>query len=205
MRRMDRAVLADRIREQILERILDGTLGPGARIVETRVAKEMGTSQAPVREALRDLAGIGLIEMEPYRGASVRLPSRAELLDALAVRGELEAMAGRLAAARCDGTLMAELRDLAAACVAGDAATDRERAQREAAFRALVVDVSRSRTLWRLWSMIDPLTRFAAAPSRERCGAVLEAVAARDGDAASAAMRAFSEDAVRTLEGGARR
>ena len=50
-----RVVLREQVKELILERILNGEYAPGDRLVETRIAQELGTSQAPVREALRDL------------------------------------------------------------------------------------------------------------------------------------------------------
>ena len=54
--------------------------------METRVARELGTSQAPVREALRDLEALGVVEISPFRGARVRRPSLDEMLEAYVVR-----------------------------------------------------------------------------------------------------------------------
>src|SRR3990172_6117215 len=59
---ISRNVLSAQVKERLLEAILDGRYPPGARIVETRVARELGTSQAPVREALRDLEALGVVE-----------------------------------------------------------------------------------------------------------------------------------------------
>jgi len=58
-----RSVLADQVKERLLEEILAGRYAPDARIVETQVARELGTSQAPVREALRGLEAIGVVEI----------------------------------------------------------------------------------------------------------------------------------------------
>src|SRR4029079_16726724 len=74
-----RSVLADQVRERLLEGILSGRYPPDARIVETQVARELGTSQAPVREALRGLQALGLVEITPFRGARVRRPTTQEL------------------------------------------------------------------------------------------------------------------------------
>ena len=98
-----RGVLSDAVKERLLEGILDGTYPPGSRIVETRVARELGTSQAPVREALRDLEALGVVEISPFRGARVRRPSLDELLEAYVIRAELEALAARLAVPGLDG------------------------------------------------------------------------------------------------------
>ena len=60
-------MLRDQIKDVIVERILDGVYGPGERIVEIRVAEEFGVSQAPVREALRELELLRLVVSEPFR------------------------------------------------------------------------------------------------------------------------------------------
>ena len=70
-----RSVLSGQVKDRLLRWILEGELPPGARVIETRVARQLGTSQAPVREALRDLATLGLVETHPFRGARVRQPA----------------------------------------------------------------------------------------------------------------------------------
>src|SRR3990172_7822000 len=97
---ISRSVLSAQVKERLLEAILDGRYPPGARIVETRVARELGTSQAPVREALRDLEALGVVETTAFRGARVRRPSAAELLEAFEIRAELESLGARPAATR---------------------------------------------------------------------------------------------------------
>lgn len=87
---IDRNCAHDRIRWAILERIMDGTYQPGARLKELALAREFHVSQAPVREALRKLEAIGVVKSEPYRGARVRELSPAELRDAYQLRGILE-------------------------------------------------------------------------------------------------------------------
>ena len=107
-----RTVLREQIKEILLERILRGELAPGDLLVETRIATELGTSQAPVREALRDLELLRLVESQPFRSARVREVTDDDLLDVFPVRMVLEELAGRLAAQRLGGdvtTLQAEL------------------------------------------------------------------------------------------------
>ena len=67
-----RSSLREQIREVIVGRIMDGTYAPGDRIVELQLAQELGTSQAPVREAIRELEAMRLVTSEPHRGARVR-------------------------------------------------------------------------------------------------------------------------------------
>lgn len=81
-----------------MERILSGAYQPGDRIVELQIAQELGTSQGPVREALRDLQGLGLVDSESYKGTRVREITEREIEDAYQVRAVLEQLAAELAA-----------------------------------------------------------------------------------------------------------
>src|SRR3954464_1189702 len=93
-----RSVLRDQIKDAIVERILDGFYAPGERIVEIRVAEEFGVSQAPVREALRELEILRLVVSEPFRGARVRGVRPEEIAEIYPVRAALEEVAARAAA-----------------------------------------------------------------------------------------------------------
>jgi DNA-binding GntR family transcriptional regulator len=58
--------------EAIKHAILTGELTPGQPLVESELASDLGVSKTPVREALKTLAGTGLVTMSPYKGAAVR-------------------------------------------------------------------------------------------------------------------------------------
>ena len=90
-----RTVLREQVKELLLERILAGDYRPGDRLVETRIAQELGMSQAPVREALRDLEVLRFVESEPFRGARVRAISGEELAEIYPVRAAVEELAAR--------------------------------------------------------------------------------------------------------------
>src|SRR3954454_19133104 len=118
-----RTVLREQVKDVLLQRILSGEYRPGERLVETRIAQELGTSQAPVREALRDLELLRFVESEPFRGARVREVSEEELIEIYPVRAALEEIAAREAATRLDGDvtqLEAELDAMRAAAERGD-------------------------------------------------------------------------------------
>lgn len=100
---LHRAVLSDQIRETLLTRILGGSYQPGDRLVESKIAKELGVSQAPVREALRDLVAMHFVEVEPYKGARVRNVDPSEIAQVYPVRAALEELAGQLAAPNLKG------------------------------------------------------------------------------------------------------
>jgi DNA-binding GntR family transcriptional regulator len=90
-------LLSTTVKRLLLDRIVRGHYQPGERIIELQLARELGTSQSPIREALRDLAGIGVVTIHPRRGARVRLPTGKELGDVSVVRSEIDALAARLA------------------------------------------------------------------------------------------------------------
>lgn len=89
--------LSHQIREALVQRIVSGDLEPGERLVETKLAASFGTSQAPVREALRELASIGMVEIKPRRGTFVRPFVQQTLKESYVVRTALEEAATRLA------------------------------------------------------------------------------------------------------------
>ena len=74
----DHSSLHDRVVTELRQAILSGRLKPGERLVEGRLADELGVSRNPVREAIRALASEGLIEVTARRGAAVaRMDGRA--------------------------------------------------------------------------------------------------------------------------------
>jgi DNA-binding GntR family transcriptional regulator len=89
-----------RVRDLLEEAILEGELKPGERLRAEALAQRFGTSRTPIREALLQLAGQGLVEVEPNRGAVVRAFDRDDLLDLYNVRALLEPAAAALAAKR---------------------------------------------------------------------------------------------------------
>ncbi|MFI0443819.1 GntR family transcriptional regulator [Actinomadura sp. 6N118] len=95
-----RAGLSHQIREFIVEGISTGRWAPGERIVERRIATELGVSQGPVREALRQLEALRLIESLPNRGARVRAFTEKDLAEIFPVRAGLERTAAELALPR---------------------------------------------------------------------------------------------------------
>ena len=95
--------------ELLRNAIIDGTLNPGQRLKEEELARSLGISRTPVREALVMLQAEGLIDASPNRGAMVRSHSSAELDDLYQLRALLEAHAARRGAARATDELITEL------------------------------------------------------------------------------------------------
>lgn len=86
------------VADQIRTAIFDGRFRPGEWLRQERVAQELGVSQMPVREALKELAAEGLIEHVPYRGARVVTLSLDDIEDLYEHRAFLEARAAEKAA-----------------------------------------------------------------------------------------------------------
>jgi DNA-binding GntR family transcriptional regulator len=120
-----RTVLREQVKELLIGRIIRGELGPGEPLVETRIAQELGTSQAPVREALRDLALLRLVDAEPFRSARVRRFSKQDVLDIYSVRAALDDLAARRTCVELAGDvrlLETELEAMREAARSGDRA-----------------------------------------------------------------------------------
>jgi DNA-binding GntR family transcriptional regulator len=159
---VNRAVLREQIKDVLMQRILEGHYDPGQRIVELRLAEEFGVSQAPVREALRELEILRLVESEPFRGARVRAVRADEIAESYPVRAALEELAAKLAAERLAGAcapLAAEIDAMRAAAVDGDL---RGFVRHDVAFHRAFVDASANRTLVEVWGSlhVDLRTRF---------------------------------------------
>jgi DNA-binding GntR family transcriptional regulator len=91
---------ADLARRRIADEIITGQLQPGARLDECDIAARLGLSRTPVREALRQLAAIGLAELRPHRGVIVAQPDDDRLTESFEFMADLESLCARYAAMR---------------------------------------------------------------------------------------------------------
>jgi DNA-binding GntR family transcriptional regulator len=92
-----RPALQDEVVARLRRMIDDGTLLPGSRIPERQVCERLGVSRTPLREAFQVLAGQGLIELQPRRGAVVKKLRHDEIDHMFEVLAALESLAGELA------------------------------------------------------------------------------------------------------------
>jgi DNA-binding GntR family transcriptional regulator len=157
-----RTVLREQVRDVLLERILRGDLEPGERLVETRLARELGTSQAPVREALRDLELLRLVESEPFRGSRVRAVDDSQLLPVFPVRAALEELAASEAARNASDVraLDDELESMREAAAAADWRTQ---IAHDVAFHRTMVELAGNEPLLQSWLVlgVEVSTAFA--------------------------------------------
>jgi DNA-binding GntR family transcriptional regulator len=193
-------LLSATVKRLVLDRIVQGHYRPGERIVEFKLAKELGLSQSPVREGLRELAAIGIVTIHPRRGARVRLPSAKELADVSLVRAEVDALAARLAAARISDAALDVLETLVEEMLtrleAGDFSGVTEADVR---FHHLIAEAAENHALQRAFDQLAPFARTfitLTLPDVDVRGIVLEhrpileALRARDAERAAEAARA---------------
>ena len=101
--------LAQRLRQQLQEAIVEGEIAPGSKLSEASLARTFGTSRGPLREAIRGLQARGLVEATPHAGARVVSLNERQLLEIYEARESAEGMAARLAAERMSSEQIASL------------------------------------------------------------------------------------------------
>src|SRR5436853_6073401 len=149
----------NQVRRTLTERILAGHYKPGDRLVETQIAREPGTSQGSVREALRELEASRLVESEPRRGTRVCVMSLKELQDAYFARGILEQAAATTAAKAFKGNVEKLRREVQGVLDAAEAKDFGEQAAHVYAIHRMIVEASGSGVLLRLWDSLAFETR----------------------------------------------
>lgn len=178
-----------------------GDYAPGQRLVVADLEGQLGLSGAALREALSLLAGQGLVELAPHRGAQVRRLDPEALAETYEMREALEGMAARLAARRADAAAQEALRAALAVSDATAAAADLHAfiGANNALHAAVLAAAGRPRLAAAAEALSLPLDRLnvrrlalpevmQAAAAEHR--AIVAAVLAREEDAAEALMRA---------------
>ena len=149
----EKATLRKKIREYIQQQIAQGRFKAGDRIVETQMAKELGVSQAPVREAILELAAMGLLEERPYSGSFVRKLTAEDIEDIYNTRAFLDEYAARRAAQRITPEQLEEMEALLREMDGAESPHDF--VEKDIAFHGLVVDAAGSPALKRIWESLQ--------------------------------------------------
>lgn len=102
--------LREMVYEELKMQILTGAIVPGTRMMEVELAKEIGVSRTPIREAIRKLEKEGLVTIEPRRGAYASQISTKDMVEILEVRQNMEGLAAYFAASRMKPDQLAELK-----------------------------------------------------------------------------------------------
>lgn len=196
--------LSGLVEEEILRGIKTGELTVGAKLNEIELAKRLGISRSPVREAFRALEEAGLVRLEKNRGVFIRDISDEEAAELYEVRAGLDEMAGRLLAPRITAEQIAELGSLLAQLESSSSSGGINRYfELNVAFHDRVVEMTGNATLLGVYRLVvnrmHLLRRrgFSLAGSSEASHAehrdVLEALSTRDPEKAASAMRQHVE------------
>ena len=149
-----RTCMRDHIRDVLVARILDGTYAAGTQLKELTLAREFNVSQAPIREALRELEGSGLVASERYRGTRVRGADFAEMRESYELRATLEARAVELAVP-CAPEAIAEMEQCLHAMAVTAKHNDSEGYISQALrFHRTLIVASRNRTFVSVWDSL---------------------------------------------------
>ncbi len=195
-----RSGLSGDIAQRLEQDVLLGRIRPGERLDERDLSDRYGVSRTPVREALQRLVAGGLAVARGRQGLQVTQLSVSDLLDALTVVAELEALAAAQASRRIQPAQRAMLRAAHEACARAFAAGDHDafydaniefhRGIAEGSHNAILQDELRRLSLqtapYRRAITVQPGRMAASQPEH---AAVLDAILRADGPAASALMR----------------
>lgn len=198
--------LVTRIADQVVRAIGDGRLRPGAKVAEAKLARELGTSRAPAREALRLLESQGLIVSHPRRGFFVHAYDADELADIYDLRECLELHAAEGAMARITDEDIARLTDQVALLhTLGAAGAAQEQVVEDYGFHRMLCEIGGNRRIVKLFDHIatelragialvgrvydDPVTLAATHEP------LMEAIRARDAERLKRELREHLVDA----------
>ncbi|HVK22384.1 MAG TPA: GntR family transcriptional regulator [Actinokineospora sp.] len=163
-----RRTLSDQVADAVRQGIMAGTYEPGQRLVETELAKSLGVSQAPVREALKQLAHEGIVMQVPRRGSFVTSVDTAEARKTYELRAVLERVAATECCQSASDAALADLAPLVADIqAAADRGDPRGLIEADLRFHRTVWEVSGHPMLPRIWPMVEATTRSFAAVSNQ--------------------------------------
>src|SRR4051794_33514230 len=207
--RTTRRALRHDIRDGLVRAIMNAEYAPGDRLIEMTIARDYGTSQGPVREALRELEILGFVRSEPRRGTYVRDTWQRGMVELYELRGSLEEFATRLATPLLQGDVSAlqeEIDAMSAAAADGDVEAVVDHSE---GFHRLIIDASGNRLLSNVWDGLSiaehteltlvalPMDLASVAGSHQP---IVDAIASGDVELACRTSREHQEEFVRLLE-----
>lgn len=193
--------LVESVLQRITDAIITGEIAPDDKLVEARLADQLGVSRGPVREAFRRLEQMGIVEKVPYRGTFVSALSRQDIEDLYQVRTSLEALAARIVAERNDAEdvkkLKEKVRQMEQAIESGHST---QLFREDAAFHDTLIALSQNGLLSEIWRPVSIQMQRVILIKRERPydslmevvevhRPIVEAIASGDADRAEAAAK----------------
>ena len=197
--------LRQSVYDALIDLIVGGELPPGQHMVETDLARQLGVSRQPIREALHRMEAEGWVDLRPSQGAFVHVPTDSEVDELLDVRALLEAETARLAAASTGPDPRTRLTRLREICREGEAAADAGEfgaaVAANNAFHAEIAVIGGNATLAELADIVGRRVQWyyrMVAPARghgswSEHAEMIEAIEAGDPDRAQALARKHTE------------
>jgi DNA-binding GntR family transcriptional regulator len=194
--------LRQSVYDALIDLIVGGDLPPGQHMVETDLARQLGVSRQPIREALHRMEAEGWVDLRPSQGAFVHVPTDAEVDNLLEVRALLEAETARLAARAPSPAQVARLREI---CREGQAAAEAgdftEAVTVNSLFHAEVAAIGDNAVLAELADIVGRRVQWyyrLVAPERgsgswTEHGELIDAISERDAERASSVARKHTE------------
>ena len=156
MKHIQKSTLRQDVSDRIRESIFNNELKPGERIVETKIAKELGVSQSPVREAIMELELMGLIETKPFIGSYVKVLSKKDIEDAYKLREYLEMLAASEAAVRISDMQLNEMEDLIKKMrSAAETHMVKGFIELDISFHRMIINIADNALLKRIWEQVN--------------------------------------------------
>lgn len=149
----NKGTLRSEVIKYIIKGIGEGKYKLGERIVETKLAKELEMSQAPVREAVLELSIMGVLEERPYAGSFVRKPDREEVDNHYKARALIESYAASLAAPHRTEEDLEKMRAILEEM--GECKAFEDFVDLDHAFHETIIDASDNKVLKRLWTSVS--------------------------------------------------
>jgi len=192
--------------EALRDKILTGELAPGAPLIQAGLAKDLGVSMTPVREALRDLATEGLVTLLPHKGAAVTSLDLADAKEIHTIRLQLEPDATRMAVDNVTLDVLNHAEELYSAM---SETTDHRWVVCNREFHKLLLSPAPApRLVGILSSLLEAAALYVPLAITHRVGpdpqiehrAILDAYLRRDADAAAEAVAAHIRSSIHSLE-----
>jgi DNA-binding GntR family transcriptional regulator len=194
--------LRERVYAELEEQIIYGVLAPGQHLVEVDIARRLGVSRIPVREALQLLHRDGWVDLRRHQGAFVHEPTGREVDDVFSVRTLLEVESTRLAALHAS---QAEVKALEGLLEAGaralESGDEKELVMLNSSFHAQITSIGDNQVLAMLIARLDkrirwyfaPVVRLRGTESWKEHAEIVNAIAAGDAARAAEVMRHHAE------------
>lgn len=191
---------SDQIKQDIEEAILMGDYPDGYKLDEMALSQKYAVSRTPIREALRLLSTSGLVTLIPNRGAFVRFPTFAEIVEMFEVMAEMEALAARLAARRISDEQIDLLKMACERCALAEKSGEhRTYFDENERFHHLIYEASGNSYLAKeataLFRLLQPIRRIQLqargrlSQSMDEHAAIRDAIIKGDGDLAANLLR----------------